>query len=58
MRRQARNVYLNMMCGTDLRRQAWGATPRRLWRRLREQPLRRLPGRIVTKLSRTVGLLW
>ena len=55
VRRQARNVYLNMMHGSDLRRQSWGSTPRRLWRRASAQPLRRLPARIVRKLGRNLA---
>lgn len=54
VKRQARNVYLNMMHGTDLRRTSWGSTPRRLWRRFREQPLSRLPARIMARLARGV----
>lgn len=55
LRRQARNLYLNVECGTDLHRRAWGATPRRLWRKFRSQPLSRLPGRVFRKLARSVG---
>lgn len=58
VRRQARNVYLNMEHGSDLRRTAWGHTPKRLWERLRAQPARRLPTRIARKLRRSVGALF
>lgn len=58
VRRQARNVYLNMMHGSDLTRQSWGSAPYRTWRRLREQPISRLPGRVARKLRRTVGTLF
>ena len=55
VRRQARNVYLNMMHGSDLHRQSWGSTPTRMWRRVSSQPLRRLPARIVRKLGRNLA---
>ncbi|MBA4063034.1 MAG: hypothetical protein C0501_04870 [Isosphaera sp.] len=58
VKRQARNVYLNMMHGSDLRRTAWGSTPTRLWRRLREQPLGRLPGRALARARRTLSSLF
>jgi hypothetical protein len=58
VRRQARNVYLNMEHGTDLRRRSWGATPRRLWHKVRSQPVHRLPGRVLRKLGRTLGSLF
>jgi len=57
VRRQARNIYLNMEHGTDFNRLAWGTTPRRLWRKVRAQPLRRLPARVLGKLRRTVAAL-
>jgi hypothetical protein len=49
VRRQARNIYLNIEHGTDLRRTSWGTTLRRLWGQFRPRPPSRLPGR----LSRT-----
>jgi hypothetical protein len=55
VRRQARNVYLNMQYGTDLTRRSPLAS--RLWRKVRAQPLRRLPIRICTRLTREIGLL-
>jgi hypothetical protein len=58
VRRQARNVYLNMRYGSDLRRQAWGSTPWRLWRRVRAQPVRRLPARVARKLTRAVAAVF
>jgi hypothetical protein len=58
VRRQARNIYLNMEHGTDLRRRSWGATPRRLWRKVRSQPVHQLPGRVLRKLGRTLGSLF
>jgi hypothetical protein len=57
VRRQARNVYLNMEYGTDFSRVAWSAGPRRLWRKVRAQPLRRLPARVCRRLLREVRLL-
>ncbi len=55
LRRQARNIYLNMEHGTDLHRLTWGTGPRRLWRKVRAQPMRRLPIRVIRKLAHTVG---
>jgi hypothetical protein len=55
VRRQARNVYLNMEYGTDLAKTAWA--PRRLWRKVRAQPLRRLPLRVYRKVLRGVRLV-
>ncbi len=53
VRRQARNLYLNMEYGSDLHKK--GPAVKRLWRKLRAQPLRRLPGRVLRKLRRTLG---
>jgi hypothetical protein len=50
LRRQARNLYLNMEYGTDLHRIAW--SPRRLWNKVRAQPLRRLPARVCRRIWR------
>ena len=50
VRRQARNVYLNMEYGTDLRRGS--SLPRKLWKRIRAQPLHRLPLRVCRRLLR------
>ena len=58
LRRQARNLYLNMVYGTDLSRMSWAAHSRRLWRKIRARPLRRLPARICRKMLRTVGSLF
>jgi hypothetical protein len=55
VRRQARNLYLNMEHGTDLRKLAWTGTPRRLWRKVWNQPLHRLPTRIYRRVSRGVA---
>jgi hypothetical protein len=57
VRRQARNIYLNMEYGTDLHRKAWGASSRRLWEKVRSQPLRRLPIRVCRRLLREVRSL-
>jgi hypothetical protein len=56
LRRQARNLYLNIEYGSDLHKRI--AAPRRLWRRVKAQPLRRLPGRVIRKLYRTVGAVF
>jgi hypothetical protein len=54
LRRQARNLYLNMEYGTDHGKlSGW---PRRMWRKVRAQPLRRLPLRVCRKLWREIGL--
>lgn len=58
VRRQARNVYLNMLHGSDLTRRPWGSAPFRMMRRLREQPIRRLPGRVLSKLRRSITALF
>ena len=50
LRRQARNVYLNMQHGTDYETVGW--TARRLWRKVRAQPLHRLPLRVCRKVWR------
>jgi len=54
VRRQARNLYLNMEHGTDLARGP--SAPRRLWRKVRAQPLRRLPVRLCRRVWREVRL--
>jgi hypothetical protein len=54
VRRQARNLYLNMEYGTDLRKLV--PAPRRLWKKVRAQPLRRLPLRVCRRLWREVRL--
>jgi hypothetical protein len=55
LRRQARNIYLNMEHGTDLNRLS--LLPRRLWNKVRAQPLRNLPGRVVRKMARELHLM-
>jgi hypothetical protein len=54
VRRQARNLYLNMQYGTDLHRVA--STPDFVWRKVRAQPLRRLPVRVARRVWREVRL--
>jgi hypothetical protein len=54
VRRQARNLYLNMEHGTDYRHVGW--TPRRAWKKVRSQPLRRLPARVCRKVMREIHL--
>ncbi|MBM4073389.1 MAG: hypothetical protein FJ271_31370 [Planctomycetes bacterium] len=48
LRRQARNLILNMEFGTELDKLPW--TAGRLWKKVRAQPLRRLPIRVCRKL--------
>ncbi|HKI38701.1 MAG TPA: hypothetical protein VKA46_43030 [Gemmataceae bacterium] len=55
LRRQARNVYLNMQHGTEYGRVGW--SHHRFWRKVREQPLRRLPARVCRKLWRELRLV-
>ena len=45
LRRQARNIYLNMVHGTDFRKPGFWS-PSRLWWKVRSQPFRRLPMRV------------
>ena len=55
VRRQARNVYLNMEHGTDLRQ---GPSPlRRLWFKFRAKPLRELPTRVYWRILRDLGVV-
>jgi hypothetical protein len=55
VRRQARNLYLNMQYGTDFKQLA--SPPRRIWNKIRAEPLRRLPGRVCRKVAREVRLV-
>jgi hypothetical protein len=45
LRRQARNIYLNMVHGTDHHRPGFWS-PSRLWWKVQSEPLRRLPIRV------------
>jgi hypothetical protein len=56
VRRQARNLYLNIEYGADLHKLA--PAPKRLWRKVRAEPLRRLPVRVLRKLCRTLGAVF
>ena len=58
VRRQARNVFLNMQHGTDLRRTRWGYAPKRLWRKVRARPLGQLPGRLARRVARNLTALF
>lgn len=55
VRRQARNVYLNMKHGTSLDPLPWG--PTRLWRKMHSQPLRNLPGRAWRRVLRDLRIV-
>ncbi len=55
VRRQARNLYLNMQHGTDYQRVGWSS--HRLWYKVKQQPLRRLPVRVVRKAWRELSQL-
>jgi hypothetical protein len=50
LRRQARNIYLNMEHGTDLKKTSWTSGPRRLLEKIRSQPLHQLPLRVCRRL--------
>jgi hypothetical protein len=56
VRRQARNVYLNMEHGTAHTSSVTNRT-RQFWKKVRSQPLYRLPGRVVRRLCRAVTAL-
>ncbi len=56
VRRQARNIYLNMEYGTGFTDR--GPLTRRLWKKVRAQPLRRLPARACRRLLREARLLF
>ncbi|MBY0514873.1 MAG: hypothetical protein K2P78_13280 [Gemmataceae bacterium] len=55
VRRQARNLYLNVEYGTEHRK---APAPRRLWRKLRAQPISRLPGRVARTFARGLTALF
>src|SRR5262249_16528803 len=57
LRRQARNVYLNMVYGTDFHKVPWDAGLRKLWNKVRAQPLRRLPLRVCRRVCRDIAAL-
>jgi hypothetical protein len=54
VRRQARNVYLNMLHGTSLKSLPWG--PTRLWRKFRAQPLSKFYDRLRRRVLRDLRL--
>ncbi|MDB5313390.1 MAG: hypothetical protein JWO38_7592 [Gemmataceae bacterium] len=54
VRRQARNVYLNMRYGTSLKPLGWG--PRRLLRKIRSQPIGQLPDRMWRRIKRDLRI--
>jgi hypothetical protein len=55
VRRQARNLYLNMEYGTGFCDR--GSFSQRVWKKVRAQPLRRLPARMCRRVLREVRLL-
>jgi len=55
VRRQARNLYLNMVYGTDYK---VPSTLHWLWKKVRAQPLRRFPLRVGRRLLREARLLF
>jgi hypothetical protein len=54
VRRQARNIYLNIEYGTDFSKRA--SMPHKFWRKVRAQPLRRLPIRVFRRIMREIRL--
>ncbi|NBO92963.1 MAG: hypothetical protein EBV06_11730 [Planctomycetia bacterium] len=56
LRRQARNIYLNMEYGTHFHHKSLTYEPRRLWRKFWSQPLHRLPARILRRVRIAAGL--
>src|SRR6516162_4168008 len=56
VRRQARNLYLNMEYGTGFCDR--GSLSRRVWKKVRAQPLRRLPARMCRRVLREVRVLF
>ncbi|GIW79223.1 MAG: hypothetical protein KatS3mg105_1030 [Gemmatales bacterium] len=56
IRRQARNIYLNMEYGTDLHDR--GPWPKRFWKKVRAQPLHRLPIRVANKIRRQISSIY
>jgi hypothetical protein len=52
VRRQARNLYLNMQYGTDFAN--LGPLPHRIWKKVRAEPLRRLPVRVCRRILKDV----
>jgi hypothetical protein len=55
VRRQARNLYLNMECGTDFHKAVWTVSPRRLWKKVWAQPLHQLPLRVIRRVHRDLA---
>lgn len=58
VKRQARNLYLNMTYGSDLRAKNWGETLAYNLRKAGRQPLRRLPGRVLGRVRRNLASLF
>ena len=56
VRRQARNLYLNMEYGSELRKLA--PAPQRLWRKLRSRPLAEWPARVMRRARRNLAALF
>ncbi|MFQ3651525.1 MAG: hypothetical protein SNJ75_14455, partial [Gemmataceae bacterium] len=54
VRRQARNVYLNLEYGADLRNRRWFHPLRVAWRKFRSKPLIHLPLRLWQRVCRDV----
>jgi hypothetical protein len=58
VKRQARNVYLNMTYGTDLRRRNWGETLTYNLRKAGRKPIAQLPGRVFRRVRRNLAGLF
>lgn len=57
LRRQARNVYLNIEYGTDFRKKTMFSGTKRFLERLRSQPIQRLPARVARSVMNKVRTL-
>jgi hypothetical protein len=58
VKRQARNVYLNMTYGTDLRARNWGESLTYNLRKAGRKPLAQLPGRVFRRVRRNLASLF
>lgn len=58
VKRQARNVYLNMTYGTDLRARNWGETLTYNLRKAGRKPIAQLPGRVFRRVRRNLASIF
>ena len=57
LRRQARNIYLNIEHGTDFHKKTLFSAPKRMWERVRSQPAYKLPLRAARLMWQQVRML-